>query len=43
MASLPDTVSMREKQNASQQIVFQGFSRNSVLNVFKWICMDITG
>ncbi len=43
MASLPDTVSMREKQNASQQIVFQGFSRSSVLNVFKWICMDIAG
>lgn len=43
MASLPDTVSMREKQNASQQIVFQSFSRNSVLNVFKWICVDIAG
>jgi len=26
MALLPDTVSMREKQNASQQIVFQDFS-----------------
>lgn len=43
MALLPDTVSMKEKQNASQQIVFQGFSRNSILNVFKWICVDIAG
>lgn len=43
MALLPDMVSMREKQNASQQIVFQGFSRNSILTVFKWICVDIAG
>lgn len=43
MALLPDTVSMRERQNASQHIVFQGFSQNSILNVFKWIYVDIAG
>lgn len=43
MASLPDKNSMVATENESQQIVFQGFSQETVLNIFKWILIYFAG
>lgn len=43
MASLPDKDSMAATKNESQQTVFQLFLQEMVLNVFKWVLLDLSG